>query len=81
MNYILLISIVLEAVIAGLFLRTSMKKGKSYLYGITLTFAIYVVYDLIRLFAWNISGNILQASFFIATLAALYTAWKIYKKK
>ncbi len=80
MNYIQLISIVLELAIAGLFLAASMK-GKKYLYGLVITFVIYVFYDLTRLFSWNIASNLLTGMFFVATLGALYSAWMIWKRK
>lgn len=76
MNIILLISIILELVISALFLKASIK-DKRYLYGLVVTFAIYVFYDIARLFSFNISGSFLTGIFFVATLSALYSAWMI----
>ena len=80
MDYLQLISIALEAVIAGLFLKSAIK-GKNYLYGISITFLIYVFYDLAKLFSWDFSSIIINIAFFIATLGALYSAWMIGKRK
>lgn len=80
MNYLQLISIALEVIIASLFLRTALL-GKKYLYGLVVTFTIYVFYDLARLFEWTISENLLTSLFLIATLGALYSAWAIMKEQ
>ncbi len=74
-------SIVIEAIIAILGLMIFMKKKKQYGLCFFITFAIYVFYDLARLMAWSISTNILYASFFIASLSALWGMWELYNKK
>ena len=78
-EYIQFISIILEALIAILFVMIA-AKGRTYMYGIAVTFAIYVWYDLVRLMEWHISEGVQVGAFFIATLLALYTAWHLYKK-
>ena len=80
MDYLQLISIILEAIIAGLFLKSAIK-GKKYLYGLVITFGIYVFYDFSKLFQWSFSSMITSGVFFIATLGALYSAWMIGKSK
>lgn len=79
MDYTQFTSIILESIIAVLFLLAAMK-GKKYLYGLALTFIIYVFYDLAHLLEWNIQQNMLTGFFFVATLGALYSAWHLYKK-
>ena len=73
------LSIVLEAVIALLFLSAGLK-GRTYLLGLALAFSIYVLYDLAKLYAWVVPDPILPWAFFIATLAALWSAWGICKR-
>jgi hypothetical protein len=73
------LSILLEAVVAVLFILAA-QKNKSYLYGLALTFGIYVYYDLSRLLAWTVSDSLLSILFFVATVSALWSAWGIYKK-
>ena len=79
MNYIQLISILLELVIAVLFLIVALR-GKKYFYGLFITFVIYVFYDLSRLFLWDIEEGLLTGIFLIATLGAFYSVWNIYKE-
>lgn len=73
------ISIALEALIAGLFVASALR-GRPYLFGLALTFTIYVFYDLARQFAWDLPAGLLFGGFFVATIAALYSAVKIYRR-
>ena len=79
MDILQLISITLEAVITVLFFLAALK-GRKYLYGLALTFSIYVWYDLARLLSWNIEPMLLSGVFLVATLAALYSAWVLYRQ-
>lgn len=73
------VSIALEVVIAGIFLAIALR-GKTFMFGLALTFAIYVFYDLARQFAWDIPPAALFGGFFVATLSALYSAVKLYRR-
>ena len=75
------LSIFIEVIIAILGFMIFAKKKKQYGLCFFITFAIYVFYDLARLMAWSISTNILYASFFIASLSALWGMWELYNKK
>ena len=75
-----LVSITLEAIIAILFLSVALR-GRTYMYGLTVTFAIYVWYDLARFMAWEVDPGLQAGVFFAATLAALYSAWCLYKQR
>jgi hypothetical protein len=56
-------------------------KGRPYLYGFALTFAIYVLYDLGRLLGWNVEQGILSVLFLVASASALYAVWGLYREK
>ncbi len=71
-----LASILLEVAIMLLCLRAALK-GKTFMFGLALTFAIYVFYDLARFLAWTTPQSVLTVSFFVATVAALYTVWRL----
>jgi hypothetical protein len=45
---------------------------------IAVTFALYVIYDLANLLAWNISQDALYTIFFVATLSILWAIWNIF---
>lgn len=70
MDILPIVSIVLEFVIAALALAAAVR-GKKYMIGLTITFGIYVYYDLARLYAWPVSESLLSVVFLIATIAAL----------
>lgn len=72
-------SIALEAFIAVIFLMIAIR-GRAFMFGLALTFAIYVAYDLARQFAWDVSPPFLIVGFFVATVSALYSAVKLYRR-
>jgi hypothetical protein len=58
----LVISIILEAAVAILAILAAARKGNPYIYGLAFTFGAYVLYDLARLFEWNVQGAFFPAS-------------------
>ena len=79
MDNLQLISIVLESVIAVSAMALALLKRKVYGYGLAVTFAIYVFYDLVKLFNLQVSSGTLAAGFFVATLSALWAVLKMFK--
>ena len=75
------ISIIVEVVVAILGLMIVFQKKKNYGYGIFLTFAIYVFYDLSKQIGWSINSSLLYVLFFIASISALFSVWMIYNQK
>lgn len=78
MEYLLLIAIILEALIALLCIKAAIK-GKTAFYGLGLTFLIYVWYDLVRYMDWSVDSTLQSGLFMVATISALYTVWKLTK--
>jgi hypothetical protein len=81
MNWIQLISIILEFAIVIISLIIALKNKKVYGYTLALTFLIYVIYDLSKLIQLSVNDLMLSLLFFIATLSALFSVWKIYNEK
>lgn len=75
----LIAAILIEAAVAVLAVLAALK-GRPYLYGLALTFAIYVLYDLGRLEGWNVGEGVLSVLFLIASLSALVAVWGLYQK-
>jgi hypothetical protein len=75
-----LLSILIEAAIAVLAVLAA-QRGRPFLYGLALTFAIYVLYDLERYLGWSMDQSILSVLFLIATIAALVSVWGLYKER
>lgn len=73
------ISIFIEFVVAIVGLMIFSRNKRLYGLGFFVTFGIYVFYDLAKLFAWNISNNVLYISFFIASASALLAVWRVYR--
>ncbi len=76
----LIAAILIEAAVAVVAVLAALK-GRSYLYGLALTFAIYVLYDLGRLEGWNVGEGVLSVLFLIAALSALVAVWGLYRER
>ena len=79
-NAMLLLSIVLEAAVAIIAVLAA-RKQRPHLYGLALTFTIYVLYDLARFLGWNVEHGVLSSLFLVATVSALYAVWALYKER
>jgi hypothetical protein len=77
---LLIASIVIEAAVAIVAMLVAVK-GRPYLYGLALTFTIYVLYDLGRLLGWNVEKGILSMLFLLASASALFAVWGLYRDK
>jgi hypothetical protein len=76
----LVISIILEAAVA-LVAALAARAGRPYLYGLSFTFAAYVLYDLARFLQWQVEGPQLSGLFLVATITALLAVWGLYRDK
>jgi hypothetical protein len=75
-----IVSIALEGLVA-LISAVAAFRGRSYMYGFAFTFAIYVFYDLAKFYGWGVPQNALSIIFFVATLSALASVWRISKRR
>lgn len=75
----LIAAILIEAAVAVVAVLAGLK-GRPYLYGLALTFAIYVLYDLGRLEGWNVGEGVLSVLFLIASLSALFAVVGLYRE-
>ncbi len=80
MEFIPLISIALEGLVA-LLSAVAAFRGRSYMYGLAFTFAIYVFYDLTKLYGWGVPSSALSVIFLVATLSALASVWQIFRRR
>ncbi len=80
MDALQVFSIILECVIVILCLAIGIAKKKPYGYGLALTFCIYVFYDASKLFSFNVTSNVLNPMFLIATLSALVSIWSVFRQ-
>jgi hypothetical protein len=72
-------SILLEGGIAALAFLAG--RRRKYMYGLSITFGIYVLYDAAQYYGWAVpEEGMMQIIFFIGTLAALYTVWNLYRR-
>jgi hypothetical protein len=76
----LIVSIILEAAITAIAILAA-RDGRPYLYGLAVTFGIYVLYDLARLLGRDVEGPLLSGLFLIASASALFAVWKLYRDR
>ena len=77
---LLIASIILEVAVAIVAVLAAVKE-RPYLYGLALTFAIYVLYDLGRLLGWKVEQGILSVLFLLASASALFAVWGLYRDR
>jgi len=70
----------MEAIIVIMGLGISIRNKQTYGWGISLTFGIYVFYDLARNLNWEISSTVMTVSFLVATISALVAVYFLFKK-
>jgi len=75
-----LIATLVEVVIAVLALLIAIRKKKMYGGFIAITFALFVIFDIDRIFSLNISASLHGFIFLIACLSMLYAVWLMWKE-
>jgi len=84
MFYFHLLSIMLEAAICFFALRIALVRKRAYGWGIFITYAIYVLYDIMMLDASRaLSGpsSIIYLVFFVATVSMLWVSVVLARSK
>jgi hypothetical protein len=76
----LVISIILEAAVAVV-AALAARAGRPYLYGLSFTFAAYVLYDLARFLQWQVEGPLLSGLFLVAGITALLAVWGVVPRQ
>jgi len=76
-----LVATLIEIVIAVVAVLIAVNKKKVYGWFIALTFVLFVIFDLGRIFALDVSAELHALIFLIACASMLYAAWLIYKEK
>ncbi len=75
------VAVLLESVAAAFGVFLAVRRKRFFGWGIFLTFAIYVFYDLIRLIPLQVSNVVLYPLFFVATVSILWAVVLIYREK
>jgi hypothetical protein len=76
-----LIATFIEIIIAVVAVLIALEKKKVYGWFIALTFVLFVIFDLGRIFALDVSAELHSLIFLVACASMLYAAWLIYKEK
>jgi hypothetical protein len=76
-----LLATLIEIIVAIVAILIATQKKKNYGWFIALTFGLFVIFDLARIFALDISVDIHSLILLVACLSMLYGAWLIYSEK
>jgi len=76
-----LVATLVELVIAVAAVLIAVQKKKAYGWFIAFTFALFVVFDLARIFALDIPADLHALILLVACLSMLYAIWLVWKEK
>jgi CHASE2 domain-containing sensor protein len=76
-----ILAILIECAIAGIAILIATRNKKVYGWFIAGTFALFVLFDISRIFALAISPDIHALVFLIACALMLYGTWLLYQEK
>lgn len=76
-----LIAVIVEAAVAVLSVLIAVRKKKMYGWCIAVTFALFVIFDISRLFLVPVSDAIHALVFLVACVSMLYAVWLVYTEK
>ena len=76
-----LVATLVELVIAVAAVLIAVQKKKTYGWFIAFTFALFVVFDLARIFALDIPADLHALILLVACLSMLYAIWLVWKEK
>ena len=80
MEIFIIMALAAEVMAAILGLMIAIRNKKDFGWGIALTFSIYVFYDIVRFLALRVSEVLIGSLFFIASIAILWSVWRIYQE-
>ena len=80
MEIFIIMALAAEVMAAILGLMIAIRNKKDFGWGIALTFSIYVFYDIVRFLALRVSEVLIGSLFFIASIAILWSVWRIYEE-
>jgi hypothetical protein len=76
-----MIATLVEVVIAVLALFVAWQKKKMYCGFVAITFALFVIFDIGRIFAIDVSPDLHAVIFLLACLSMLYAVWLMWQEK
>lgn len=79
MGLLHIISIIMKLAIVLTGFKIATKNNKKYGWGIMLTFAIYVLLDVLKFLRIELYPDLRHIIFFVATFSILWAVWQIYK--
>lgn len=80
-NLLQTLAVLIECAIAAVALLIAVQNKKTYGWLIAVTFALYIVFDIFRIFDLPLSADINAIIFLVATSLMLGATWLLYSEK
>lgn len=78
-EFLQIVAVILEAAVAVIALIMATRREKSYGWFIAVTFGLFVLFDIVRLFSLPISEAYHALIFLVACGSMLYGIWLMYR--
>jgi hypothetical protein len=80
-DFLQVIAVVLEVCVAGFAVLIATRKRKMYGWGIALTFLLFVLFDIFRIFALPMPDTFHAFIFIVACGSMVYAVWLMYEER
>ena len=79
-DFLQIIAVLIEVVITVIAVLLATRRQKIYGWGIAVTFGLFILFDVIRIFALPVPEAAHALSFLIACGSMLYAIWLMYRE-
>jgi galactitol-specific phosphotransferase system IIC component len=79
-DFLQIIAVLIEVVITVIAVLLATRRQKPYGWGIAVTFGLFVIFDIIRIFALPVPEAAQALSLLVACGSMLYAIWLMYKE-
>ena len=79
-DFLQIIAVLIEVVITVIAVLLATRRQKPYGWGIAVTFGLFVLFDVIRIFALPVPEAVHALSLLVACGSMLYAVWLMYRE-
>jgi hypothetical protein len=80
-DFLQVVAVMLEVCVTGFALLIATRRKKLYGWGIALTFGLFVLFDIFRIFALPMPDTFHAFIFLVACGSMVYAIWLIYEER
>jgi hypothetical protein len=80
-DFLQVVAVMLEVCVAGIAVLIATRRRKMYGWGIALTFGLFVLFDIFRIFALPMPDTFHSFIFLVACGSMVYAVWLMYEER